>query len=273
MLCASCKNKNSNEQCSSYSIKGFLFCGKHLKMKKKRLWADVAPNRNEVILIQKIWKGYYIRKRLKLAGEGVFKRSICNNEEELVTMESKNKIDPFDYFSINEGDKIYCFDICSINQWIRTSSTNPYTRQPLDLKDRARMRELCRVRRRMGIPSLHQSDHSLSSKWIEICQIIEENGFFDMNHLFFQNLSRNSLNDFMMIVLQDLIAYAGEHSTKSRRHLYIEWMKFRVENFKKHHISSINFSEKIANTLLVILYDCVNNYDICFIIVSARCRL
>jgi len=273
MLCASCKNKNSNEQCKSNVLKGFIFCGKHLKVKKKRIWSDVSPNRNEAIIIQKMWRGYFIRKLIKFAGEGVLKRSLCHNEEELVTMESKNKLDPLSYFSINEAGKVYWFDICSMNQWIRTSTTNPYTRQPLAINDRIRLREICRMRRKMYLASLHQSDHSLSSKWLEICQIIEENGFFDMNHQFFQNLGRSALHDFMIIVLQDLIAYADKHSKTSRRQFYVEWVKNRIEHFRKTQLTTLTFSEKVANTLLLILYDCVNNYDVCFIIVSARCRL
>lgn len=270
MLCQSCKNKHTTDQCGSHALKGFLFCGKHLKVKNKRLWADVSPNCNQAICIQKVWRGYLVRKIIKTAGEGCLKRSLCHNDEELVTFECKTKIDPFNYFSLNESGKIYWFDICSINQWIRTSSTNPYTRQPLNLEDRSRLRELCRLRRRLHIASLHTSDHSLSSKWIEICQIIEENGFFDMNHLFFQSLSIAQLHDFLVIILQDLVAYSSGQPTSSRRHAFVEWIKTRLQTFKKYPHT---ISEKIANTLLLILYDCVNSYDVCYIIVSARCRL
>jgi hypothetical protein len=270
MRCASCKNKNSTEQCGSNVLKGFLFCGKHIKVKNKKLWNSVAPNRYEAGLIQKIWRGYSARKLIKLAGEGVLKRSVCHNDEELVTMESKNKISPFDYFSITEAEKVYWFDISSINQWIRINPTNPYTRHPLAIKDRIRLRELCRIRRSKSISNMHQSDHSLSSKWIEICQIIEENGFFDMNHLFFQNMKRNNLNDFLFIILQDLVVYASEHTKVSRRNLYVEWTRFRIESFRKNQSS---MSEKVANTLLMILYDCQNNFELCRIIVSALVRL
>ena len=270
MRCQSCKNKNTTDQCSSHSLKGFLFCGKHLKVKNKRLWTDVSPNRNNAVCIQKIWRGYFVRKLIKYGGKGCLKRSVCHNDEELVTFDSKTKTHPFSYFSLNESGKVYWFDVCTINQWIRTSSTNPYTRQSLDLADRSRLREMCRMRRRLHIANLHTSDHSLSGKWKEICQIIEENGFFDMNHLFFDGLSRNQLRDFLGIIMQDFIAYSSGHPIASRRHIYLQWIKLRLESFNKYPHT---ISEKIANTLLIILYDCVNNYDICYIIVSARCRL
>jgi hypothetical protein len=206
MLCASCKNKTSPEQCTANALKGLLFCGKHLKMKKKRIWADQFENKKQVVLIQKIWRGFFVRNCLKLSGEGVLKRSLCHNDEDLVTTDAKTNVQPFNYFSITEGEKIYWFDVCSINQWVRNNSTNPYTRQPINLVDRARLRELCMMRRRMHMPNLHMADSSVSAKWKEICQIIEENGFFDMNPLFFESLSINSLHDFLMIMLQDLVA-------------------------------------------------------------------
>jgi hypothetical protein len=187
-----------------------------------------------------------------------------------MTTDSKTSVHPFNYFSITEADKIYWFDVRSINQWVRNNSTNPYTRQPIILADRARLRELCMMRRRMHMVNLHLTDSSVSAKWKEICQIIEENGFFDMNPLFFESLTRNSLHDFLMIILQDFVAYASEHAKISRRHLYVEWIRFRIQTFNK--FKNV-ISEKVANTLLNILCDLQNNYDACYIIVSARCRL
>ena len=91
MICASCKNKTTLERCPSQAIKGLLFCGKHAKTKVKRLWADLNNGKKYAILLQKVWRGYFIRKRLKLAGEGVLNRKDCHNTEELVTLDDKTK--------------------------------------------------------------------------------------------------------------------------------------------------------------------------------------
>ena len=267
MLCSSCKNKNSTEQCRSNAIKGLLFCGKHLNMKEKKLWCSVTQNNKYALIIQKVWRGFFCRNLIKLAGEGVLNRSKCHNEEELVTLQSKTSLSPNEYFSITESEKLYWFSISSINQWTRTNMTNPYTRQPLEIKDRIRLRELCRIKRKFNSVTLHQPDNKVDSKWVEICQIIEENGFFDMNPLFFQELNRVGLFHLMSLILTDLIAYA---SGNRNRQSYVNLVKAKLKNYKN---VSCNFSERVANTLLFILYDCVNNYDICFIIVSARCRL
>lgn len=267
MLCSSCKNKSSIDQCTSTALKGFLFCGKHLKMRNKKLWSVVCPNRKYAILIQKIWRGYFFRKWLKLCGSGVLNRSVCHNEEELVTLESKNAITPTDYFSITESEKVYWFNVISINQWTRNNMTNPYTRQPFAIDDRIRLRELCRIRRKFNFQTLNNSDNSIAGKWVEICHIIEENGFFDMDSLFFQDLSKTGLFHLTSIILKDLIAYT---SGNPRRQKYVDIIKSKLQKAKSVNNS---FSESLANALLLILYDCPNNYDICFIIVSARCRL
>jgi hypothetical protein len=39
-------------------------CGKHVKSKYPRLWNVVNNIDKNVILISKIWKGYFIRKKL-----------------------------------------------------------------------------------------------------------------------------------------------------------------------------------------------------------------
>jgi hypothetical protein len=239
-------------------------------MKQKKLWCSVSPNGKHALLIQKVWKGYFCRKMIALAGEGALIRSKCHNEEELVTLQSKSSLNPLEYFSITECEKLYWFSISSINQWTRANMTNPYTRQPLQIKDRIRLRELCRINRKFNFTTLHQPDNTVDGKWVEICQIIEENGFFDMNPLFFQELNKVALFHFLSIILTDLIAYA---SGNSRRQAYVELVRTRLHTFKRVKNVTTSFSERVANTLLFILYDCVNNYDICFIIVSARCRL
>jgi hypothetical protein len=239
-------------------------------MKQKKLWSNVSPNSKYALIIQKLWRGYFCRKLIKLSGEGALNRSKCHNEEELVTLQSKTSLDPLEYFSITESEKLYWFSISSINQWTRVNTTNPYTRQPLEIKDRIRLRELCRIKRKFSSQALHHPENSLAGKWVEICQIIEENGFFDMSPLFFQELNRIGLFHFMSIILTDLVAYS---SGKPGKQAYVELVRSKLHSFKKIKSSTTSFSEKVANTLLFMLYDSVNNYDICFIIVSARCRL
>jgi hypothetical protein len=281
VLCASCKNKTSTEQCPSQAMKGLLFSGKHAKTKNKRLWADVNNGNQKATVIQKIWKGYFLRHRLKLAGEGVLKRSACHNTEELVTLDEKEKVNPLNYFSFREADKLYWFDVRSMYHILKRSARpeNPYTRQPLTIETRRRLRDICRIRKKLEIENYHDPplpehfSELVDEKWLTVCQIIEENGFFDMNHLLFSSLNRSQMYVLINLIQMDIVAFATEHSIRSRRYKYIHWMRACITNFEKNRANRLQCSWSVSKVLLSILYDCPENYPICFIIVSALTRL
>lgn len=281
VLCASCKNKISTDQCPSQAMKGLLFCGKHAKTKLKRLWVDVNNGNQKATIIQKIWRGYFIRRRLTLAGEGVLNRSNCHNTEELVTMDEKGKVHPLDYFSFKEADKLWWFDVRSMYHILKRSikPENPYTRQPLTIETRRRLRDVCRIRKKLGIENYHdaplpaQFADLVNEKWMTVCQITEENGFFDMNHLMFSSLNRSQLYVLLNLIQMDMVAFATEHSIRSKRYQYLQWLRTCLSNFEKNRTNRLQCSWSASKVLLSILYDCSENYPVCFIIVSAICRL
>jgi hypothetical protein len=280
--CASCKNRTSLDQCPSQTIKGLLFCGKHAKTKIKRLWAEENNGKKHATIVQKLWRGYFLRKRLKMAGEGVLNRKDCHNTEELVTLDDKTKVYPLNYFSFREADKLWWFDVRSLYTILKQSQipVNPYTRQPLTIETRRRLRDVCRIRKKLELPIYHDTplpesfSHLVNEKWLTVCQIIEENGFFDMNHLLFASLNRSQLYVFMNLIHQDLISFASEHTTSgSRRSQYVHWAKSHISNFSNRRISRTQASWSTSRVLLSILYDCPENYTVCFIIISAICRM
>jgi len=281
MTCSSCKNKTSLERCPSQAIKGLLFCGKHAKARVKRLWAEENNGKKNASLIQKVWRGYFLRKRLKLAGEGVLNRKECHNTEELVTLDDKTKVHPLDYFSFQEADKIWWFDVRSLHHIMKRSikPDNPYTRQPLSIETRRRLREVCRIRKKLRIENYHEAPVPLAfpdvvnEKWLTVCQIIEENGFFDMNHLLFSSLNRSQLYVMLNLIKQDLVSFASEHPLGSRRYQYVTWLKSVLTNFEKGRSQRLQASWATSRLLLSILYDCPENYTVCFIIISSVCRM
>lgn len=281
VLCASCKNKISTEQCPSQAMKGLLFCGKHAKTKIKRLWADVNNGNQKATIVQKLWRGFFLRRRLELAGEGVLNRSECHNAEELVTMDEKEKVHPLNYFSFREADKLYWFDIRSMYHILKRSTKpeNPYTRQPLTIETRRRLRDICRIRKKLGLENYHdppkpeQFADLINEKWLTVCQIIEENGFFDMNPLIFSSLNRSQLYVLINFIQMDMVAFATEHSIRSKRYQYLQWLRTCLSNFEKNRTNRLQCSWAVSKVLLSILYDCPENYPVCFIIVSAVVRL
>ena len=280
MKCGSCKNKTSDERCPSKPLRGLIFCGKHARMKSPRIWKDVNQLDHKIIPIQKLWRGYILRKWIGLAGPGVLNRSICHNDEELVTMDDKKSVSPLDYFAFTENDKVYWFDVRSIVGAciFSVTPTNPYTRQDLSIDTRQRLRRLCIMRQRRKILNEHTEPKRnigevLKASWTYICQIIIENGFFDMSPLYFMSLNKTQLYIFITMIRNDMVALAAEHtSPESRRHKYVYWLK-RLQDQHDSNVSVIELSYFTSKILSTILNDLMEPYPMCFIIMSAMHRL
>ena len=272
--CASCKNKTSNEQCTSPVLKGLIFCGKHVKVKQPRLWVDVNNVIPSVIKIQKIWKGFSVRNRISLAGDGCLCRKKCHNDSELVTLDDKTEVHPFNYFSFLENGKNWFFDFRSLNEIFATNPnpTNPYTRQKISLKDRQRFREICVLRKIYNDDLYHtKKSDDISSKavynWISVSQIIEENGFEDcINPFIFARMSRIDYYSYLNIFLTDLM------SLKPIRNKYIAMTKYILKKIQKSK-DYVEITFEVSKLFLSILENIKNPYPICYIIMSSLYKL
>lgn len=281
ITCCSCKNKTSTDRCTNKVLRGLLFCGTHARVKNPKVWIDVNRLSDKVILIQKLWRGYCVRNWLNLSGPGVLKRSICHNEEELVTFEDKASVHPLDYFAFEEAGKVYWFDIRSLvqNSMTKLQPENPYTRKQLSFDTRQRMRRLSVRRIYNGLRNLHtdlppmSADDMINIVWLNVCQIIEENGFFDLTPNYFTALNRSQLYIFNQLIHRDLIAWAAEHTgNQSRRKRYIGWL-YRLRGQYLAGTSHSLLSYMTAKCLLSILNDSREQYSVCFIIMSALHRV
>lgn len=281
--CASCKNKNSNDRCPNNALAGIVFCGKHSRTRQPRIWSVVNKVDKKVTLITKIWKGYITRKLLNLAGPGVFKRSICTNEEEISSLEPLTGVYPLDYFGFEENSKIYGFDMRTLfdNFHRNFIITNPYTRQPLSVETRKRLRHLYGYRLRHKLPRFFEHNTLttvttvIQNTWNQVCQVIEENGFIgtDLRPNIFLTMNKSQLYVFINLVLNDMKAWAAEHKTnQSSRFKYT----FLVQNTKNkfHSTPTVEeYSFYVGTTLLSILYSSVEAYSVCFIVMAALYRL
>ena len=86
--------------------------------------------------IIKCWKKYILNNIILTQGPARFKRNICNNNEDFLTMEKMEDIDSIYFFSFMDKDNfIYGFNIKSIKQMIdRKNLFNPYNRNILSRK-------------------------------------------------------------------------------------------------------------------------------------------
>ena len=281
-VCSACKNKTSTDRCPNKVLKGLSFCGTHAKSKTRRIWSDVNKLDNPATLIQKVWRGYFIRHWLKLAGEGVLNRKNGHNEEELFTMEGKNSVYPLDYFSFEENGKLYWFDIRSLAEYGLKDTTprNPYTREALTIETRRRLRTLCVMRYNHRLANRHDPNAERSyedimkSGWIQICQIVHENGFFDeMKPEIFIAMPKFQLSLVLSMFKRDLISWAAEHTfANSRRHKYVQWIRRLMTEYAKG-IEHDRFTFLASRVIMAMMNDSVSQYDVCFMFMSALYRL
>lgn len=284
LFCISCKNKKSTERCQNRPLRGFSFCGKHVKTKVPRIWADVNNVHAQIISIQTLWRGFHVRKFLKLAGNGVLKRSMCHNEEEIVSFDSKESVHPFNYFSFVENDKLYWFDINNIMEICTMDFVpqNPYTRTPFSTETRRRIRAAFMKNRffyrHHGYPIEHQVikrpvNEVVAQYWNSVCQVICENNFFDTPPIFFTSLNRTQLYVFISMIHESIAIWSLEHkSTCSRRHRYTWLLRQLLKQFSIYE-NTARLSVLTASVLTNILTYQHDQYSVCFSIMSAFCRL
>lgn len=94
------------------------------------------------IKIQRVFRGYIVRKFNKLHGPALFNKKICVNESDFCTLEKLDEIPYYQYISFSfSNNHIYGFDICSLYNYIENHKKNnsndselplnPYDRQSL----------------------------------------------------------------------------------------------------------------------------------------------
>ena len=84
------------------------------------------------IHIQKMWRGYRLRKFLSMRGPAVLKRKLCLNAEDFITLDPIEKIPVSQFFSFEQDGHVYGFDLCSLINYIKKHSDrkpNPYNRE------------------------------------------------------------------------------------------------------------------------------------------------
>jgi len=210
MRCASVRKKGSTEQCSAKPVLGHTLCGRHAKSKCPTLWADVHSNRiRNIPKVQALVRGWLVRIRLKAAGPGVLSRKKCSNDEDLNTYTEKEKVHPFEYFGLEENGKTWWFEFNTIWKWsIRSvNPTNPYTKVPLSVETRKRLRDMWNYGQRTKFPSYEESSNyneRTLQRWMVLCQAFQDNGFGEFNPHMFMRLTKPELYVMFSMIHDDV---------------------------------------------------------------------
>jgi hypothetical protein len=251
-----------------------------VRVKNPRVWTIVNKIDERLKLIVKVWRGYLVRKRLKLAGPGVLNRSKCTNEEDIGTFDEKEKVHPLNYFGFNENSNVYWADIRSMIALLKTNTIpqNPYTRNDLSIEARRRLREIYKYRLRNAMSTAHNKDEYtletiVADRWLQISQIIYEHEIDQINPIRFQALSSGELFEFLNTVLVETYSWATLHTkTESKRYKYYYLIRTGVEKYYEI-LDTTHYSYVVSTLLLYVLYDCNDSFDFAFIISTSFCKL
>lgn len=269
--CASVRKKGSTDQCTAAPILGHVLCGRHIRCKHVTLWVSTQQEKSKILSrCQAVIRGWLVRKRLKLAGPGVLCRKDLVNDDDLVTCESKDKQHPFDYFGLEESGKLWWFDWETIWNWTMrcVSPVNPYTKVPLTMETRRRLREGFAYRIRNNIPIKTQHLRTIQYKWNILIQIFEENGFGLIRQDTFLGMRKVHFIT-LFNLLQDDVEVIFKDTNTFKRDIIRSCSKIRSLVFKLNTDEYVSECLSILLAFLLMSKDC---YVLSFSILSALYR-
>ena len=237
-----------------------IVCARHAKTKRPRLWflENVCILRS-VVAIQKMWRSFNVRNRLAIAGPGVLKRALCNNDEEITMCIDKTRQHPYDYFSILEDGNVWWFDQRSIIQWAHKGHivTNPYTRKPFQRGDLRRLRELIYIRAKYNLGVYHSSVSNPQTlverrdlRWLRISQVLQETGI-EIHPEHFIAMSQGHMGAFLNFFREDIRWWSAQVESGRRKKYYIWLTTFRQWSYT----DDTQMSSDLAGIILGILMD------------------
>jgi len=153
------------------------------------------------LAIQNAWKNW--KKTNNNQGPGFMNKSLCVNDEDFLTFETKEEIGDIYFFSFREANSVFFFDIRSFKKLVETNAVNPYTRTNIPeeaikaMNDR--LKELKNNPEYKDFPKEKLTEEQKRNLWIvNIFQTIDslEVAAGGVNHNNFKNFTFNQLKKF-----------------------------------------------------------------------------
>lgn len=254
---------------TNYTVPNLKAICKHYKLKVSGTKPELIErihnflyNSYYSIKIQKNFRGYLIRYYFKLFGPAFKNRSICKNDTDFFTLEELKDIPNSQFFSYEENNNIWGFNILSIyNLFIKNNNKevyNPYTREIINYNIFNNIKKIIKVSKILDRSIniiLNNDDTSITPKkrneikCLELFQIINQLGNYS-DHSWFINLNRQSLIRFIRELI-DIWEYRAELSTEIKCQIcYPYGTPFRFVD--THRLNTTNFIQ-LQKTILSVI--------------------
>ena len=170
---------------------------------------------NYATIIQKTWRGYLVRKINKLRGLDTFSKKCCNKQD-FISLEEVESIPYLQFFSFNQKNKKYGFDISSMYDYVvkRNNKENPYNRSVFSDSIKSNLEELKKLTK---IAKQNTIFDEFETKKIDINEIfnkIDELGNYS-DVTWYTSLNYSSLVKFYR-ELYDIWIYRANLSNETR---------------------------------------------------------
>lgn len=222
---------------NNYNVTQLKSFAKHYKLKlsgnKPQLLSRIYSYlyfSSYIIKIQRIFRGYLVKKYRLLHGPAIIDRKMCTNSDDFVTMEPIEEINFHQFISYKDTDGfIYGFDITSLHNLFLKSDDeikNPYNRNKIPDSLFKNIRCLIRLGRMLNINinlSFEDDSKNVSNekaielKAISLFQNIDALGNYS-NANWFLSLNRNQLVKFTR-ELMDIWQYRAQLPIQTKRNI------------------------------------------------------
>lgn len=179
--------------------------------------------------IQRIIRGFFIKKYIYYHGPGFINKKLCTNDVDFVNLDDITKIPYSQFFSIKDEDNfVYGFDIQSIyNLYIKNKNivNNPYSTKLMNKSVYDNMMSFIRYSKLLGIEIETEYNINLNIDCVKNLEMKILNLFQNMDSLgnytnmsWFNNLNKNELIQFYHELL-DIWNYRANLSQNVKREI------------------------------------------------------
>ena len=213
-----------------------------------------------IIKIQKIFRGFLVKKYKSIHGPACFNRKICTNSDDFVSMDPIEEINFHQFISYKDIDGfIYGFDITSLHNLFLKSTgeiKNPYNRNQIPETLWKNIRYIIRLSKMLKIninltidddTKKVSNEKVIELKALSVFQIIDSLGNYS-NANWFLSLNRNQLVKFIRELI-DIWNYRAQLPIQTKRNICPP----NGDPFRNLSIQYVNTEENLWNIKKVLL--------------------